>query len=97
MRLAVQVQGALHHIHSALMLAGAGQMDGRRAQSFRVFTVQLYPQLSHIQSRVFGTEKLSDAHGALGDAGIASFASLVQIVIERNIETVALAGYLCGQ
>ena len=94
---AVQVERALHHLHGLLMLAGASQMYGCGAQGFGVAVVQFDPELCHVERRLLGAKKLRYPHRSLGNAGVASFAGLMQVVVERNVKAVALACYFGGQ
>ncbi len=97
MGFAMQVQRALHHVHGLLMSAGTGQVNGGRAQGFRILRSDLDPELGQFVGGLLIAQKLCNADGTLGHPGITGAACLFQIVVECDIEAVALARDFGGQ
>ena len=96
-RLAMHAQNLLHCLHGPLMLPGSGQVQGSSAKGFRIVGIDLGPEHGHFQGGLMRAEKFRDAHSAFDHAGIARPPGLDQVVVQRNIVAVTLAGDLCGQ
>ncbi|MNN05453.1 hypothetical protein D3C81_1182130 [compost metagenome] len=72
-------------------------MDGRGALGVEAVRVIFCPDQRGIQGGLISAEVFGDAIGALGNARILGFDCFSNIVVQGNIEAIALAGQLRSQ
>ena len=97
MRVALALQDFLHIGHGVVVAPGARQLNGRRPLGFQIIRRVFRPDQRSVQCGLIGPQVLGDAKRPLRDTRILRIDGLGHVVIQRNIETIALAGQFCGQ
>ena len=97
MRVALALQDLLHIDHGVVITPGACQLNGRRALCFQVVRCVFGPDQRGVQRGLVGAQVLGDAERALGNSRILGVDGLGHVVIQGNVETIALAGEFRGQ
>ncbi len=97
MRVALTLKDFLHIAHGIVVAPGARQLDGCRALCLEIARVVFRPDHRRVESGLIGAQILGYAEGALGYPRILGLDRLGHVVVQRDVEAVALAGKLGGQ
>ena len=97
MRVAFAEQDFLHIDHGVVITPGARQLHGSRALRLEVVRGVFCPDQRGIQGSLIGAKVFGNAEGSLGDARILSVDGLGDVVVQGNVETIALASQFGAQ
>jgi hypothetical protein len=97
MGIALALQDLFHVGHGFVIATASRQLYGDGALGIEVGRIIFRPDQRHLQRHLLGTHVLGDAKRPLGHARVLGLGGLDGIVIQGDIEPVALAGQLGGQ
>ena len=97
MRVAFGLQDLFHIGHGIVVAPAACQLNGRRALCVQVVRCVSGPDQHRVEGCLIGAQVFSDAKRALGHARILGVDRLRHVVIEGDIQAIALAGQLRAQ
>ncbi|MCY1408365.1 hypothetical protein D9M71_236850 [compost metagenome] len=92
MRVALALQDLFHINERVVVTASARQRNGRGTLCLEVAGVVAGPDQCGVECCLIGAQVLGDAKSTLGDARVLGIDRLGHVVIQGNIETIALAG-----
>jgi hypothetical protein len=97
MGVALALQDFLHIDHGVVVTPGAGQLHGGGALRFEVVRGVFRPDQRGVQRRLIGAQVFGDAERPLGNARILGVDGLGHVVVQGNVEAIALAGQFGAQ
>ena len=97
MRVALALQNLLHIDHGVVVAPGTCQLHGCGALGFQVIRGVFGPDQRGVQRCLVGAQVFGDAKRSLGNPRVLGIDGLGHVIIQRNIEAIALAGQFSGQ
>ncbi|MCY1444771.1 hypothetical protein D9M71_612570 [compost metagenome] len=91
------MQDFLHIDHGVVITPGAGQLHGSGALRFEVVGGVFRPDQRGVQGGLVGAQVFGDTECPLRDARILGVDGLGHIVVQGNVETIALASQFGAQ
>ncbi|MCY1177963.1 hypothetical protein D9M73_182930 [compost metagenome] len=97
MGIALALQHLLHIDHGVVIAPGARQLHGGGPLGLKVVRRVFRPDQCRIQGGLVGAQVLGNAEGPLGDARILGVDGLGHVVVQGDVETIALASQFRAQ
>ena len=97
MGVALALQDFLHVDHGVVVTPGAGQLHGGGALRFEIVRGIAGPDQRGVEGRLIGAQIFGDAERTLGNARILGVDGLGHVIVQGNVETIALASEFGAQ
>ncbi|MNM26020.1 hypothetical protein D3C81_364780 [compost metagenome] len=97
MRVALALQDFFHIDHGIVVATGACQLHGRGPLRLKVVRGVFRPDQRGVQGSLIGAKVFGDTECPLGDARILGVDGLGHVVVQGNVEAIALASQFRAQ